>query len=153
MSRRNEIQFTAEELASFLSQPHKAALATVDKEGFPHVVAMGYRYLDGVIYMTSYGKAQKVVNVRRNPKVAVMVEVGERYADFRGVMIRGYCEVIEDPKLVNETMRLAGESATAAAVPSGGGVERTKTRRPQNQAIQNCQLGPQAKEGFDTPPI
>ena len=53
---------------------------------------MGYRYKDGVIYMTSYGKAQKVVNVRRNPKVGVMVEVGERYADFRGVMIRGHCE-------------------------------------------------------------
>src|ERR1700736_577283 len=118
MSRRDEIQFTPEEQASFLSQPHKAALATIDKEGFPHVVAMGYRYKDGVIYMTSYGKAQKVVNVRRNPKVGVMVEVGERYADFRGVMIRGRCEVIEDPQLVKETMRLAGEAATAA-VPSG----------------------------------
>jgi hypothetical protein len=48
-----------------------------------------------------------------------MVEVGERYADFRGVMIRGHCEVIEDPQVVKETMRLAGESATEAAVPSG----------------------------------
>src|SRR5712692_4423500 len=119
MSRRHEIQFTPEEQAAFLSQPHKAALATIDKEGFPHVVAMGYRYKDGVIYMTSYGKAQKVVNVRRNPKVGGMVEVGERYADFRGVMIRGHCEVIEDPQVVKETMRLAGESATEAAVPSG----------------------------------
>ena len=53
-----------------------------------------------------------------NPKVGVMVEVGERYADFRGIMIRGHCEVIEDPQVVKETMRLAGESATAA-VPSG----------------------------------
>ena len=119
MSRRHEIQFTPDEQAAFLSQPHKAALATIDKEGFPHVVAMGYRYKDGVIYMTSYGKAQKVVNVRRNPKVSVMVEVGERYADFRGIMIRGYCEIIEDPQVVKETMRLAGESATAAAVPPG----------------------------------
>jgi nitroimidazol reductase NimA-like FMN-containing flavoprotein (pyridoxamine 5'-phosphate oxidase superfamily) len=119
MSRRHEIQFTPDEQATFLSQPHKAALATIDKEGFPHVVAMGYRYKDGVIYMTSYGKAQKVVNVRRNPKVSMMVEVGERYADFRGVMIRGYCEIIEDPQVVKETMRLAGESATAAAVPPG----------------------------------
>ena len=53
-----------------------------------------------------------------NPKVGVMVEVGERYADFRGILIRGHCEVIEDPQVVKETMRLAGESATAA-VPSG----------------------------------
>ncbi len=54
MSRRHEIQFIPEEQVAFLSQPHKAALATIDKEGFPHVVAMGYRYKDGVIYMTSY---------------------------------------------------------------------------------------------------
>jgi hypothetical protein len=45
MSRRHEIQFTPDEQAAFLSQPHKAALATIDKEGFPHVVAMGYRYM------------------------------------------------------------------------------------------------------------
>jgi PPOX class probable F420-dependent enzyme len=119
MSRRNQIQLTLQERAEFLNQPHKAALATIDKDGFPHVVAMGYRYKDGAIYMTSYGKAQKVINVRRNPKVAVMVEIGERYADFRAVMLRGYCEVIEDPKVVRETMNLAVESATAAAVPSG----------------------------------
>jgi hypothetical protein len=48
-----------------------------------------------------------------------LVEVGERYADFRGVMIRGHCEVIEDPQVARETMRLGGESATAAAVPFG----------------------------------
>jgi len=126
MSRRREIQLTPQEQTEFLSQPHKAALATIDKDGFPHVVAMGYRYNDGVIYMTSYGKAQKVVNVRRNTKVGVMVEVGERYADFRGVMIRGHCEVIEDPQAVKETMRLAGESANAAAVPSGAGASVPK---------------------------
>jgi len=126
MSRRREIQLTPQEQTEFLSQPHKAALATIDKDGFPHVVAMGYRYKDGIIYMTSYGKAQKVVNVRRNAKVGVMVEVGERYADFRGVMIRGHCEVIEDPQAVKETMRLAGESANAAAVPSGAGASVPK---------------------------
>ena len=119
MSRRHEIEFTAQELAEFLARPHKAALATIDKDGFPHVVAMGYRYKDGIIYMTSYGKAQKVLNARRNPKVGVMVEVGERYSEYRGVMIRGICEVIDDPQLVRETMRGVGESATNAGVPSG----------------------------------
>src|SRR5713101_9485493 len=109
MNRRDQIQLTPEEQAKFLQEQEKCALATLDNNGFPHMVAMNYAAKDGVIYMTSYGKAQKVLNVRRNPKVAVMVEVGERYADFRGVMIRGYCEVIEDPQLVKETMRLAGE--------------------------------------------
>jgi PPOX class probable F420-dependent enzyme len=119
MSRRPEIGLTKDELNGFLARPNKAALATIDKDGFPHVVAMGYRYKDGIIYMTSYGKAQKVLNARRNPKVGVMVEVGERYNEYRGVMIRGNCEVIDDPQIVKETMGSVGASATNAGVPSG----------------------------------
>jgi PPOX class probable F420-dependent enzyme len=121
MSRRPEIQLSEQERDAFLSEPHKAALATIDRDGFPHVVAMGYRYKDGIIYMTSYGKAQKVLNVRRNPKVGVMVETGNLYSEYRGVMIRGNCEVIEDPQVVRETMGLVGRSETArvAAIPSG----------------------------------
>ena len=61
----------------------------------PHVVAMNYFTRDGVFYMTSYGKAQKVINIRRNPKVALMVEAGDEYAELRGVMIRGRCEILE----------------------------------------------------------
>lgn len=66
---------------------------------------MGFQAQDGVIYMTSYAKAQKVVNIRRNPKVGVMIEAGQRYADFRGVMMRGRCEIIEDPPQVEMVMR------------------------------------------------
>ena len=118
MPERPDIRLTPDEQAAYLRANRKCALATLDQDGFPHVTAMNFVMRDGAFYMTSYGKAQKVVNVRRNPKVGVMVEVGERYADFRGIMIRGHCEVIEDPQVVKETMRLAGESATAA-VPSG----------------------------------
>lgn len=114
MNRRTQIQLTPAEQAEFLSQPHKAALATIDKDGFPHVVAMGYHARDGAIYMTSYGKAQKVLNIRRNPKVGVMIESGQSYAEFRGVMIRGRCELIEEPAAVERTMRqMAGVEAGA----------------------------------------
>jgi len=121
MSRRKQIQLTPAEQAEFLSQPHKAALATIDKDGFPHVVAMGYLARDGAIYMTSYGKAQKVLNIRRNPQVGVMIESGKSYADFRGVMIRGLCEIIDEPAAVARTMReMAGvqEAAPKGAVSS-----------------------------------
>lgn len=120
MSRRNQIQLTPEEKDKFLAEPHTAAFATVDKDGFPHVVAMAYLYKDGAIYMTSYGKAQKVVNARRNPRVGVMVESGHKYAELRGVMIRGYCEVLEDPDAVRMVMRgVAEKEGRTAAVPSG----------------------------------
>ena len=120
MKRREQIKLSPEEQTEFLRTVGKAALATLDKEGFPHVVAMGFLAKDGAIYMTSYAKAQKVLNVRRNPKVAVMVESGKNYGDFRGVLLRGLCEIIEDPDTVEKTMReLAGNQAGSSGVPKG----------------------------------
>jgi PPOX class probable F420-dependent enzyme len=122
MNQRQQIQLTPTEQTEFLRQPRKAALATIGKDGFPHVVAMNYLAKDGVVYMTSYGKAQKVLNIRRNPKVAVLVESGQSYAELRGVMIRGGCELIEEAEAVARTMReLAGEQPGGAAPRAAAG--------------------------------
>src|ERR1700758_5572215 len=95
MNRRRQIQLSPDEQAAFFREQRKAALATLDSDGYPHVVAMNYFARDGAFYMTSYGKAQKVLNVRRNPKVALMMEAGDEYNELRGVMIQGRCEIIE----------------------------------------------------------
>jgi nitroimidazol reductase NimA-like FMN-containing flavoprotein (pyridoxamine 5'-phosphate oxidase superfamily) len=83
MNRRRQIRFTPEEQADFLRAHRKAALATIDNDGFPHV-AMNFFMKDGAFYMTSYAKAQKVLNIRRNPKVALMVEAGDKYSELHG---------------------------------------------------------------------
>ena len=100
MSPRPQIQLTPAEQAKFLHDHHKAALATIDQNGFPHVVGMNFFIKDGAFYMTSYGKAQKVMNIRRNPRVALMVETGSGYAELQGVMVRGRCEIIDDVEAV-----------------------------------------------------
>src|SRR5438874_8848072 len=119
-NRRQQIQLTPDEQAAFFRERKKAALATIDKDGFPHVVAMNYVARDGAFYMTSYGKAQKVVNIRRNPKVAQMIEAGDDYADLRGVMIRGRCESLEDEGSVTAAFAArAGAQANASPVQPG----------------------------------
>lgn len=124
MNRRCQIRMTPAEVAAFLREHKKAALATLDKDGFPHVVAMGYCVQDGALIMTSYARAQKVVNIRRNPKVAVMVESGEAYGALRGVMIRGHCQIIEGAAAVTATfaaMRAAhGGDPNPSALASAG---------------------------------
>jgi len=116
-NRRQQIQLTPEEQAAFLRQHPRAAFATIDKDGFPYVVGMNYVVKDGAFLLTSYGKAQKVVNVRRNPKVGLMVETGDSYAELRGVMVRGRCEIIEDVDAVKATFaaRVEGQVTRAAA--------------------------------------
>lgn len=109
---RPDIRLTTDEQAAFLRENRKCSLATIDQHGFPHVVAMNFVERDGAYYMTSYGKAQKVLNVRRNPKVGIMVETGRAYAELKGVMVRGDCEVIEDADAVTEAMRWLGAGRT-----------------------------------------
>ena len=119
MNRRQQIQLSPEEQAAFLREHHKCALATVDQNGFPHVVGMNFFVKDGAFYMTSYGKAQKVLNIRRNPKVAVMVETGGSYAELRGVMVRGRGEIIEGLEAVKAAFAGMAEARGARAGAAG----------------------------------
>jgi nitroimidazol reductase NimA-like FMN-containing flavoprotein (pyridoxamine 5'-phosphate oxidase superfamily) len=112
MAQRPDIRLTPDEEAAFLRENKKAALATLDQHGFPHVVAMNFVVRDGAYYMTSYGKAQKVLNIRRNPKVGVMVETGSAYAELKGVMVRGQCELIEEAERVAEVLSWLGVGRT-----------------------------------------
>jgi PPOX class probable F420-dependent enzyme len=128
MSPRRDIRLTPEEQERFLRAATKAALATLDKDGYPHVVAMSFVARDGAVYMTSYAKAQKVVNARRNPKVAVMIETGGEYAEFRGLMIRGRCEIIEDAAQVEAIIRESAARRGVQAPPSGGALASAPKR-------------------------
>jgi hypothetical protein len=38
-----------------------------------------------------------------------MVEAGNSYAELQGVMVRGHCEIIEDPEAVRATFALRAE--------------------------------------------
>ena len=117
MNTRQQIQLSPDEQAAFFREHRKAALATLDRDGFPHVVAMSYFAKDGAFYMTSYGKAQKVVNIRRDPKVALMIEAGDGYAELRGVMVRGRCEIIEGAEAVRAAF--AGMAEARGETPQG----------------------------------
>ena len=126
-NRREQIQLSPGEQAAFFREHKKAALATIDKDGFPHVVAMNYFARDGAFYMTSYGKAQKVVNIRRNPRVALMVETGDSYPELRGVMIRGRCEILEGVDAVKAAFETRAEAqSNPAPVQEGAAASAPK---------------------------
>src|ERR1700730_16130358 len=125
-NRRQQIQLSPDEQAAFFRERKKAALATIDKDGFPHVVAMNYFATDGAFYMTSYGKAQKVLNIRRNPKVALMVEAGSTYAELKGVMVRVHCEILDGAEGGAEVFAWMAE---ARREPRPAGASRSAPKR------------------------
>jgi PPOX class probable F420-dependent enzyme len=90
MSRRHAIALTPAEQRAFLETAHTMTLASIDQQGYPHLVAMWFVVdADGTVLMTTYAKSQKALNLRRNPRCTLMVERGLTYDQLQGVMIRG----------------------------------------------------------------
>jgi len=108
MKQRDSIKMTPEEAQAFLAAHHSCAFATNGHDGYPHVVAMWYTVEDGAVVMTSYARAQKVLNLRRDPRTTVLVESGRKYKELRGVMIRGRAELVEGPEAVSQVLKLVG---------------------------------------------
>ena len=77
---------------------------------------------------------EKVVNIRRNPKVALMVEAGDDYAELRGVMIRGRCEILEDEGRTIGVVTGYGRDSDSATVAH-------PARRARDVIIRSC-FGP-----------
>ena len=119
-SRRSDITMTAAEIDAFLDEQRVLNVATIAATGHPHLVAMWYAFRDAEVVFWTFGKSQKVVNLRRDPKMTGLVEAGETYDELRGVelvgaarLVENYDEILEIGKLV--AMRNIGEDAVSAA--------------------------------------
>jgi PPOX class probable F420-dependent enzyme len=96
INQRAQIQMTDDEVAAFLERSRVATMATIGVDGLPHLVAMWYGLVDGKIYFETKAKSQKAVNLRRDPRIVVMVEAGDTYDQLRGVSIDGIAHPIDD---------------------------------------------------------
>lgn len=102
---RKDISLGPDELRDFLETGHTLQVATIDGDGYPHLAPMWYVIRDGKIVFRSFTKSQKIVNLRRNPKLSVLLETGEGYAELRGAMIRGTATLVEDRDFVLDIYR------------------------------------------------
>jgi PPOX class probable F420-dependent enzyme len=96
MSRRDQIKMTDAEVAAFLEEQRTMSVATIGKDGRPHVVAMWYAMIDGAPCFWTFAKSQKAVNLRRDPRLTCMVEAGDVYNELRGVELIAHAEMTED---------------------------------------------------------
>lgn len=85
-----------QEIAEFLQRSRIATLATIGAAGTPHLTAMWYGLINGEIWFETKAKSQKAVNLRRDPRVTVLVEAGDTYDQLRGFSIEGRAEIVED---------------------------------------------------------
>jgi PPOX class probable F420-dependent enzyme len=97
---RASITMSDAEIDEFLLGARSATIGSIGPTGHPHLVAMWFAVIDGDICIETKAKSQKVVNLRRDPKVSCLVEDGATYEQLRGVSIEGTAEVTDDPDLL-----------------------------------------------------
>jgi len=97
VSRRDAIRLDAEETTAFLRDHLKVQVATIGPDGAPHLTTLFYVLEEaGRIAFWTYAASQKVVNLRRDPRLSALVEDGEGYDELRGVSITGRARLIEE---------------------------------------------------------
>jgi PPOX class probable F420-dependent enzyme len=98
--QRDRVRMSDAEVASVLAGNRKVQLATINPDGYPHLVTMYYTLVEGKIAFWTYRTSQKALNLARDPRITCLVETGEAYFDLRGVQIQGTVETVTDPDAV-----------------------------------------------------
>ncbi len=99
--RRDQIRMSEDELWKFVEEQKSLQVATLGADGAPHLTTLWFAVVDGEIAFETFTKSQKIVNLRRDPRIAVLVEAGETYDELRGVSINGRAELHGDPEVVH----------------------------------------------------
>jgi len=107
-SRRASIALTPEEQKRLIEDGWTLQVASNGSKGYPHLVAMWYVVVDGDIHFTTFRKSQKILNLRRNPRLTVMLEGGKLYNELKGLVIEGTAELIDDVQYTARVMSLVG---------------------------------------------
>ena len=90
-SRRDQIRMTDEQLLHFLRSQKTLTLVSNGRDGYPHPMPMWFSIEDDCsVRMTTFRKSQKTLNIRRDPRVSLLVEDGEEYAELRGAVVHGH---------------------------------------------------------------
>lgn len=89
------------EVEAFLRGHDRLALATRGPDGFPHVVAMAYGFVDGRIAFWGDRRSVKMRNLVRDPRLGLLVEEGadgDDHDELRGVYIAGRAGLVDAPE-------------------------------------------------------
>lgn len=111
---RRRVAMSGDEVRSFLADNIKVQVASIGRDGMPHLTTLFYVVMDDKISFWTYATSQKVKNLERDPRVSALVESGTDYAELAGVSIQGTAEVVREP----DRIRRIG-SAVVSAMAGG----------------------------------
>lgn len=87
MSRRDQIVLSDAELLELFDTERVVIINSIGPRGWPHSMPMWFVPRNGVIWIWTYAKSQKVRNLERDARATLLIETGHEYQELRGAMI------------------------------------------------------------------
>ncbi|MGH7771728.1 MAG: TIGR03618 family F420-dependent PPOX class oxidoreductase [Candidatus Binatia bacterium] len=89
------------DVQKFLADNHRGVLVARKRDGWPQItlVAPGVD-AEGRVLITARGTTYKVKNIRRDPRVSMLV-MGEQFSGSRYVQLHGTAEIISQPQAMD----------------------------------------------------
>jgi F420H(2)-dependent biliverdin reductase len=91
-----------EKVSEFVRRPLFAKIATVKKNGAPHVTPIWFMHQDGVFIVNAKADRLKVKNLEREPRVALLIDDAYQY-----VLVQGRAEFAKDRDAQEDIKSLA----------------------------------------------
>jgi PPOX class probable F420-dependent enzyme len=135
-SRRSEISLDRAEQLDLLNSERIVVVSSWGPRGWPHSMPLWYVPRDGEIWIYTYAKSQKVVNLDRDPRATLLLETGHEYGELRGIEIEAEAEIHRDAEVVYELAReLAIRYSGGTAAIDAAGAEALRAQALKRVAV------------------
>ena len=104
-SLREKIKMSQEERLQFLEKQISLQIGTINKDGSPHLTTMWYVYDGNNFIFHTYTKSQKIINLKRDPRITLLTEKGSQYSDLQGIIVYGNAEIINGKDSLEEVIK------------------------------------------------
>jgi PPOX class probable F420-dependent enzyme len=128
-SIRERIRMTEAETTAFLAAQPKLQLATINRDGTPHLVTMYFALVDEQIAFWTYATSQKARNLARDPRLTCLVEDGATYDELRGVQITGRVRTVSGTAAVQRIGEAVYRRSVGSLAPELGAYVADQARK------------------------
>jgi nitroimidazol reductase NimA-like FMN-containing flavoprotein (pyridoxamine 5'-phosphate oxidase superfamily) len=127
-----KLSLTDEQLEELMTSNWNMRIATIGPGTRINLTPMWFGWSAGKIF--TYGRGQKVVNVRRNPECTIIVDRNEQFPELQAAMFQGTARVLESAEEEQAELGMAAVRTQMGRKYSGGHGEQAAAEPVDNKA-------------------
>lgn len=132
---RDLVRMDDREVEEYVRCQRDMHVSTLNRDGSVQMTTNWFAIDDGRIVFNSYVSSQKIVNLRRDPRITVLFASGDNYRELTGVSIRGTARFADDHEENLRLLRLIAERNEAFIDRSVTGDATPESKAPKRICV------------------